>query len=109
MADNDKKMSQRIRERAADIYRRSVPESRASLREMMEGDYDKRPLPEKIYDFGGERIVAPMVDMVGAGLQKIGMKKGGKVKKMAAGGKVGSASKRADGCAQRGKTRGRMV
>lgn len=26
-----------------------------------------------------------------------------------AGGKVGSASKRADGCAQRGKTRGRMV
>jgi hypothetical protein len=35
-----------------------------------------------------------------------GMKKGGKVKKMAAG---GSASKRADGCAVRGKTRGRMV
>lgn len=25
------------------------------------------------------------------------------------GGKVGSASKRADGCAQRGKTRGKMV
>ena len=35
-----------------------------------------------------------------------GMKKGGKVKKMAKG---GSASKRADGCAQRGKTRGKMV
>jgi hypothetical protein len=35
-----------------------------------------------------------------------GMKKGGKVKKMAKG---GSASKRADGCAVRGKTRGRMV
>jgi hypothetical protein len=34
------------------------------------------------------------------------MKKGGKVKKMAAG---GSASKRADGCAIRGKTRGKMV
>lgn len=33
-------------------------------------------------------------------------KKGGKVKKYAAG---GSASKRADGCATRGKTRGRMV
>ena len=26
-----------------------------------------------------------------------------------AGGKVGSASKRADGCAQRGKTRGKMI
>ena len=35
-----------------------------------------------------------------------GMRKGGKVKKMAAG---GSASKRADGCAVRGKTRGKMV
>jgi hypothetical protein len=29
--------------------------------------------------------------------------------KMKNGGKVSSASKRADGCAQRGKTRGRMV
>ena len=33
-------------------------------------------------------------------------KKGGKIKRMAKG---GSASKRADGCAKRGKTRGRMV
>lgn len=32
-------------------------------------------------------------------------KKGGKIKKMASGGKVSSASKRADGCAIRGKTR----
>lgn len=36
----------------------------------------------------------------------IGMKKGGKVKKMRSG---GSASSRADGCAIRGKTRGKMV
>jgi transcription initiation factor TFIIIB Brf1 subunit/transcription initiation factor TFIIB len=35
-----------------------------------------------------------------------GYKKGGKVKKMATG---GSASKRADGCAVKGKTRGKMV
>jgi hypothetical protein len=40
---------------------------------------------------------------------KLGMKKGGSVKKMASGGKVSSASKRADGCAMRGKTKGRMV
>jgi hypothetical protein len=40
---------------------------------------------------------------------KLGMKKGGSVKKMASGGKVSSASKRADGCAIKGKTRGRMV
>ena len=37
------------------------------------------------------------------------MKKGGKVKKMASGGKASSASKRADGIAQRGKTKGRMI
>jgi hypothetical protein len=38
-----------------------------------------------------------------------GMKRGGKVKKMAKGGKVSSASKRADGCATKGKTKGRFV
>jgi hypothetical protein len=35
-----------------------------------------------------------------------GMKKGGKVKKYAKG---GTASKRADGCAVKGKTRGKMI
>ena len=36
------------------------------------------------------------------------MKKGGKVKKLKSGGKVSSASSRGDGCAQRGKTRGKV-
>ena len=41
---------------------------------------------------------------------KPAMKKGGVVKKMAKGGAVkSSASSRADGCATRGKTKGRMV
>jgi hypothetical protein len=35
--------------------------------------------------------------------------KGGKIKGYAQGGSVGNASKRADGCAQRGKTRGKFV
>jgi len=39
---------------------------------------------------------------------KLGMKKGGATKKMASGGKVSSASTRADGIAQRGKTKGRI-
>jgi hypothetical protein len=41
----------------------------------------------------------------------MGMKKGGEVKakKMASGGKVSSASSRGDGCAIKGKTKGRMV
>lgn len=38
-----------------------------------------------------------------------GMKKGGTVKKMAKGGTVSSASKRGDGCAIKGKTKGRFV
>ena len=42
-------------------------------------------------------------------MQSAEMRKGGKVKKMASGGKVSSASKRADGCAVKGKTKGRMV
>jgi hypothetical protein len=37
-----------------------------------------------------------------------GFKKGGAVKKMASGGMASSASKRADGIAQKGKTKGRM-
>lgn len=39
--------------------------------------------------------------------QDTGMKRGGKVKKMAKGGST--ASKRADGCATKGKTKGRFV
>jgi len=37
-----------------------------------------------------------------------GMKKGGEAKKMASGGSTSSASKRGDGIAQRGKTKGRV-
>lgn len=37
------------------------------------------------------------------------MKKGGAVKKYAKGGSVSSASKRADGCATKGKTKGRII
>ena len=55
-----------------------------------------------------DRGMPPRRPMGGAGM---GMKKGGCVKKMASGGyaKGGSASKRADGIAQRGKTKGKMV
>lgn len=46
----------------------------------------------------------------GSGFAKSGQyKKGGAVKTYAKGGSVSSASKRADGCAQRGKTKGRIV
>lgn len=53
---------------------------------------------------GGDEEGANMSDVMGA-------KRGGKIKakKYAGGGSVGSASRRADGCAMRGKTKGRMV
>ena len=65
---------------------------------------------------GPEPIRRPMGLMVprgrglGASMAGMGgMKKGGTVKKMAKGGSVSSASKRADGCCVKGKTKGRFV
>ena len=46
-----------------------------------------------------------MVPKLGREQLRLGMKKGGAVKNMSSGGKVKSASSRADGCAIRGKTR----
>ena len=45
----------------------------------------------------------------GSGSSEPDMKKGGAVKKYAKGGSVSSASKRADGCATKGKTKGRII
>ena len=68
------------------------------------------PLPSGMSPGGGQPTPPsrtsgnmPMPTMAG------GMKKGGKVKKMAKGGSVSSASKRGDGCATKGKTKGRFV
>jgi hypothetical protein len=41
--------------------------------------------------------------------EELAKKPGAEPEKKAAGGMISSASKRADGCAQRGKTKGRMV
>jgi hypothetical protein len=49
-----------------------------------------------------------VMDMVAKDKKFIDKKKGGAVKKMASGGSVSSASKRADGCATKGKTRGKI-
>ena len=56
--------------------------------------------------------MAPPAIGVGAMMdpeQDQNMKRGGAVKKMAKGGSVSSASKRADGCATKGKTKGKFV
>jgi hypothetical protein len=59
---------------------------------------------------GGAPKTNVNVNLVDDKFEKV-LKKGGKVKakKMAKGGSVGSASKRADGCAVKGKTKGRMI
>ena len=65
------------------------------------------PVTDSIQQMGGG-----MAGGFGGGMDGVGgMKRGGKVKKMASGGmtsKVSSASKRGDGIAQRGKTKGKM-
>jgi hypothetical protein len=54
-----------------------------------------------------EKDVSDFLDKLSE--ERGGYKKGGAVKKMAKGGSVSSASKRGDGCATKGKTRGRMI
>lgn len=55
------------------------------------------------------RAIAGTVERASTPYKSQFMKKGGGSIKMASGGKTSSASSRADGCAQRGKTRGKMV
>lgn len=64
-------------------------------------------IPQAIYN-ARQRNKKPGAPDTGASAPQAGegMKKGGKVKKYAKG---GSASKRADGCAMKGKTKGRFV
>ena len=64
--------------------------------------------PEGFLSSFSKAITSGGREFTGSG-HEFGKKHGGKVHKYAKGGSVGSASKRADGIAQRGKTRGKMV
>jgi hypothetical protein len=77
--------------------RQAAKEAAKTMGRRMEKDITPRPpqLTNEPLKIGRESL-------------KLGMKKGGAVKKMASGGSVSSASKRADGIAQRGKTKGRI-
>ena len=85
MVDDETKQAARKELRDAQIARDAA---------MMQAKYPPKVAP-----------VAPAPQMPTPAPQGPGMKKGGKVKKMSGG---GSASKRADGIAQRGKTRGKF-
>lgn len=71
----------------------------------------KRPManPADAGVFTADKGIQPPSPDEGPTMMRRGMKKGGCVKKMKSGGSVGSASKRADGIATKGKTKGRFV
>jgi hypothetical protein len=64
---------------------------------------------DEVAEKGREAVTNPMAWLAGPKGMKDDFKRGGKVKKMASGGKAKvSASSRGDGIAMRGKTRGKL-
>lgn len=86
------------------------PESRIGSRRTPMTDRYGNPVSTR---YGGYAFTEDIPDSAVRGdnfRRNVGMKKGGATKKYAKGGTVkSSASKRADGCAQRGKTKGRII
>ena len=82
-------------------------DKRSTRTKMLDAEYEKTKSP--IMNFG--RGLSRLGDAVGFTQEEEykGKTKEELAKKKRAGGMISSASKRADGCAKRGKTRGRMV
>ena len=87
----------------------------ASARRSLGSNAAEEAKMDKLNRSYGSRSSSKLSDVVRPGtntnyenkeVSDMGMKRGGAVKKMASG---GSASKRADGCAVKGKTKGRMI
>lgn len=78
-----------------------VPESKSSADSL-------KPSPEVMRKLEEERRLQELRDESGRAAETSRRSSMGTVKK-ASGGSVSSASKRADGCAQRGKTKGRFI
>jgi hypothetical protein len=87
---------------------KSRPMSAAAESAFQESNVSPKTRAE--YDMGMGKIArfSPYTTDENQGGVHGGYKRGGSVKKMASGGSVSSASKRADGIATKGKTRGRM-
>jgi hypothetical protein len=87
---------------------KSRPTSEAAEAAFQEANIS--PTTRATYDMGMGKMArkSPYEDDEGQGGIRGGYRRGGSVKKMASGGSVSSASKRADGIATKGKTRGRM-
>jgi hypothetical protein len=76
----------------------TMPTASVTYRDMPKGPVEPTP------DLGRDMTKGPIAPQRRAPV----MPRRGSVQMMAKGGSVGSASKRADGCAQRGKTKGKM-
>jgi len=101
-SDYDKAAEKVEKERAAEKARAELSKIAEEHRAKTKAE-SPRTYTERLQDMG--RL--PKSGGGGAGGDFSGMK--GLDKPFKAGGKVSSASKRADGCAKRGKTKGRMV
>jgi hypothetical protein len=88
--------------KAADDMKAGMPMPRFGARAMRPGGMAKggKVHPDAAMD---RKLIK---EEIGKAHKKMGMKEGGAVKKMAAG---GSASKRADGVATHGKTKGKFI
>ena len=89
----------------------------ASARRSLGSNPDEEAKMDKLNRSYGPRSSSKLSDVTRPGtntnyenkdVSDMSMKRGGKVKKMASGGMTSSASRRADGIAQRGKTKGKV-
>ena len=108
-----KKVTKPYAEKAAEKVREKI-DGQASQEESKDSERTKRLKESKITDdfLGIKKGVRYGATKLSEGLDRIGFtgdKKKEEPVKKAKGGMVSSASKRADGCAIRGKTRGKMV
>ena len=89
-----------------------MPEPKGGMQKFVGGQRElavgNRPHGEHVIQEKGKTRGKPLQPEGNVGITSM-MKKGGTVKKYAAGGSVGSASRRADGCATKGKTKGRYI
>lgn len=94
---------------AASAIPSSVTASDAALRAGLAGGIGSLRPSKQSMDEASDAAMRLKEDRAPTTRSTMGEKKGGKITCKKAGGSVGSASKRADGIATKGKTRGRIV
>lgn len=109
-AERRRKAASREATSSDEKFKQAAEDEERTMRDKQSKDAYERTKPKPFRkggmpDLTGDGKVTRADVLKGRGV----FKHGGKVKKYAAGGSVSSASKRADGCATKGKTKGRFV